>query len=67
MSTPLHNPLVRHGVGVVSAAVVVAIAFTVLEGTARYVALAIAAFELVVTPQILKYAVENAETDGAAA
>ncbi|WP_197431184.1 hypothetical protein [Halorubrum sp. CBA1125] len=40
----------------VSAAVIAIIAFVLLEGTIRWVALGIAALEVIVTPQILKHA-----------
>ena len=56
MPSPFASPLVRYGMSFVSAAVVAVVAFTLLEGTIRYVALGIAALELVVTPQILKRA-----------
>jgi hypothetical protein len=64
VSSPFENPLVRYGMGAASAAVLVFAAFAFTDGTVRYVLLGIAAFELVVFPQILKYAVENAESDG---
>ena len=56
MSSPLTNPLVRYGLGVSSAAIVVVVAFTFLDGTARWAALAIAVLELVLTPRMLKAA-----------
>ncbi|EMA17119.1 hypothetical protein [Haloarcula amylolytica] len=60
MPSPFENPVVRYGIPLVSAAVVAAVAFLFLEGTIRYVALGIAALEVVVTPQILKQAASNA-------
>jgi hypothetical protein len=54
MSTPLQNPAVHYGIGLLSAVVLLVIAFLVLEGTARYVVAAMAAMEVVVTPQLLK-------------
>jgi hypothetical protein len=52
----LQNPAVHYGVPLVNAAIVAAIALTLLDGTARWVALGIAALELVVAPQILRRA-----------
>ncbi|WP_336358295.1 hypothetical protein [Haloarcula sp. CGMCC 1.6347] len=60
MPSPFENPVVRYGIPLVSATVVAAVAFLFLEGTIRYVALGIAALEVVVTPQILKQAASNA-------
>ncbi|GCF14851.1 hypothetical protein Harman_27860 [Haloarcula mannanilytica] len=60
MPSPFENPIVHYGIPLVSAAVVAAVAFLFLEGTIRYVALGIAALEVVVTPQILKQAASNA-------
>jgi hypothetical protein len=50
------NPIVYYGIPIVQAAVIVALAFTILEGTIQLVALGIAAVTVVVTPQILKRA-----------
>jgi len=61
MSTPLDIPLVRYGFGLSSAAVLVALAFLVFEGTMRWVVLGIAALEVLVTPQILKLAAQQSE------
>jgi hypothetical protein len=60
MPSPFENPVVRYGIPLVSATVVAAVAFLFLEGTIRYVALGIAALEVVVAPQILKQAASNA-------
>ncbi|WP_336329115.1 hypothetical protein [Haloarcula sp. CGMCC 1.2071] len=60
MPSPFENPVVRYGIPLGSATVVAAVAFLFLEGTIRYVALGIAALEVVVTPQILKQAASNA-------
>ncbi|KZX49353.1 hypothetical protein [Haloarcula sp. K1] len=60
MPSPFENPALRYGIPLVSATVVAAVAFLLLEGTIRYVALGIAALEVVVAPQILKQAASNA-------
>ena len=60
MPSPFENPALRYGTPLVSATVVAAVAFLFLEGTIRYVALGIAALEVVVAPQILKQAAANA-------
>ncbi|SDY38421.1 hypothetical protein [Halobellus clavatus] len=56
MPSPLDSPVVRYGMSLMSAAAVAVVAFAFLDGTIRWVALGIAALELVVTPQILKQA-----------
>lgn len=56
MPSIFDSPVVRYGLSLVNAAIVAAIALTLLEGTIRWVALGIAALEVVVTPQILKHA-----------
>jgi len=56
MPSIFDSPLVRYGISLVNAAIVAVIAVTLLEGTVRWVALGIAALEVVVTPQILKHA-----------
>ena len=61
MGNPLQNPAVHYGIGLCSAAVLVFAAVQFLDGTTQLVVLAIAVFELVVTPQILKRAGEQAE------
>ena len=60
MPSPFENPSVRYSIPLVSATVVAAVAFLLLEGTIRYAALGIAALELVVASQILKQAASNA-------
>ncbi|MFD1511769.1 hypothetical protein [Halomarina rubra] len=63
MSNPLHNPVVRYGMGASSAAVLLIAAFVFVDdGTMRYLLAGLAAVELVVVPQFLKYAA-NQETD----
>ena len=52
----LGNPLVRWGIGLWGAVVVVAVAYFFLSGTAQLVAYGIAALDAVVTPLILKQA-----------
>ncbi|CCQ36839.1 uncharacterized protein Nmlp_2685 [Natronomonas moolapensis 8.8.11] len=54
MPSIFDNPTVRYGVTFFNAAVVAVIAFALLDGTIRWVALGIAALEVIVTPQILK-------------
>jgi hypothetical protein len=56
MPSIFDNPAVRYGIALVNAAIVAIIAFTLLEGTIRWVALGIAALEVIVTPWILKHA-----------
>lgn len=66
MSNPLQKPAVHYGMGLMTAAVLLIVAFLFLEGTAQYVAVGLAALEVTVVPQILKRAGEQAETDGTA-
>ena len=56
MSSPFENPLLRYGVGLWGAAVIAFVAFTYLDGTARWIALGIAVLDALVTPMILKWA-----------
>jgi len=56
MPSIFHSPAIRYGISFVNAAVIALIAFAFLEGTIRWVALGIAALEVIVTPQILKHA-----------
>jgi hypothetical protein len=56
MASVLENPIVHYGVPIFNAAIIAAIALTLLDGTVRWVALGIAALEVVVAPQILKRA-----------
>ena len=55
MPSIFDNPDIRYGISFVNAAVIALIAFAFLEGTIRWVALGIAALEVIVTPQILKH------------
>jgi hypothetical protein len=56
MPSIFDSPAIRYDISFVNAAVIALIAFAFLEGTIRWVALGIAALEVVVTPQILKHA-----------
>ncbi|MFC5278428.1 hypothetical protein ACFPM1_06605 [Halorubrum rubrum] len=56
MPSIFDSPTIRYGISFVNAAVIALIAFAFLEGTIRWVALGIAAIEVIVTPQILKHA-----------
>lgn len=63
MSSLLEKPIIRYGYPLVTAAIIVLIAFTLLDGTIKWVALGIAVLEIIITPQLLKRAAENsAET-----
>jgi hypothetical protein len=55
----LRNPIFRWGVGGAGAITVAAVAFLFLDGMVQLVAYAIAAIDLIVTPQILKRAAEG--------
>jgi len=55
----LHNPAVRWGIGLSGGAIVAAVAFLFLSGTAQLAAYGIALLDVLVTPQILKTAAEN--------
>ncbi|MFC7251582.1 hypothetical protein ACFQJ5_17355 [Halomicroarcula sp. GCM10025324] len=50
MSSIVDNPAIRYGISFVNAALIALIAFAFLEGTIRWVALGIAALEVIVTP-----------------
>lgn len=56
MTSILQKPAVHYGVPLFNAAIIAAIALTLLDGTVRWVALGIAILEVVVAPQILKRA-----------
>ncbi len=67
MSMLLQSPAVRYGLGVAEAAVLVVVAFVVLDqGTVRWAVLAVAGTSLVTTPWVLGKAVEEAEDNGPA-
>lgn len=55
-SSPYGFPLLRYGVGLRGAAVVAFVAFTYLDGTARWIVLGIAVPDALVTPMIPKRA-----------
>lgn len=59
MSSPLESPVIRYGIGIISASIAALVAFAFVDGTIRWVILGVAAIDLVVTPQILRLAVEN--------
>jgi hypothetical protein len=56
MGNPMENPLVRHGIGLGGAVMIALVGVVYLDGTLRLVAFGIAAVDLIVTPQVLKYA-----------
>lgn len=56
MPSIFQNPIVRYGLPAVNAAIIAVIAFVLLEGTVRWVALGIAVLEVLVVPQVLKRA-----------
>jgi hypothetical protein len=53
-SPPFENPRARYAVGLGSAAILVALAFLVLEGTVRWIVLGLAVVEVLIVPQLLK-------------
>ncbi|WP_254523690.1 hypothetical protein [Natrinema caseinilyticum] len=60
MPSPFENPVIRYGMGFGSAVILTVVAFTVLDGLARWIVLGMAVLEILVVPQILKLATENA-------
>lgn len=56
---PLASPLVRYGIGLSGATILVATAVLFLDGPLRYVVFGIAVLDAVVTPKILEMAVEQ--------
>jgi len=56
MPSIVDSPAIRYGISLVNAAVIAIIAVALLDGTIRWIALGIAALEVIVTPQILKHA-----------
>jgi hypothetical protein len=62
MASPFENPAVRYGIAIVQAAVIVAIAFFFLDGMIRWLALGIAALDLLVVPRVLKMSAEQNAT-----
>jgi hypothetical protein len=60
----LLNPLFRHGIAAMSTTVIVAVALLFVQsGRLRTMLLAVAVLDFLVTPQILKRAGKQAETD----
>ena len=60
----LLNPLFRHGIAAMSTLAIIAVAFLAVESNRlRMAMLAVAVIDLIVTPQVLKRAGEQAETD----
>jgi hypothetical protein len=58
VSHPFENPVVRYGLGVANAAIVVAVGFLFLDGLVRNLVFGMAALEVLVTPLILERAVD---------
>ena len=56
MSSVLQNPLVHYGMPLLSASVIVLVAFAFLDGTMQLVAFGMAALEILVAPQIIQRA-----------
>jgi len=56
MPSIFENPLAQYGLPAVNALIITAVAFAFLDGIVRWVALGIAALEILVVPQILKRA-----------
>ncbi|CCQ33985.1 hypothetical protein HLRTI_002011 [Halorhabdus tiamatea SARL4B] len=56
---PLADARVRRLIGLSGAAVLAAVAILFLEGSLRWIVLGVAALDAIVTPYILKQAVEN--------
>lgn len=53
------SPVIRYGWSFGISVIIVIIAFTILDGAVRWIALAIAVLYFVIFPQILKWTVEN--------
>jgi len=53
---PLTNPAIRDAIGASGALIVAAVAYALLDGTVQLAAYAVAALDLLVTPQLLKRA-----------
>lgn len=58
MSSPLHSPAVRYGMGLSSALVLAVVALVLLDGTVRWLVLGLALIEAIAVPQFLKVAAE---------
>lgn len=66
MGSPLANPLVRHGVGIGGAVVLVVVATFFLEPPISYVVYGMAVLDAVVTPRILERAIEAEDSKAGA-
>ena len=61
--TLLHNPLFQWGMPAIGAAIAIGIALFVLEDrTVRIAIFVVAAFDMLVAPQVLKQVARNAES-----
>ncbi len=56
VSSPYESPVLRYGIGLSSAAILVIFALYFFEGTARLIVLGMAVIEAVLIPQFLKMA-----------
>ncbi|NEU55854.1 hypothetical protein [Halorussus sp. MSC15.2] len=56
MDSPFENPAIRYGMGLSSAAVLVFVALSFLDGITRWLVLGMAVLEVVLVPQLLKRA-----------
>jgi len=60
--SPLNSPVVRYGIGLSGAAILVAVGVLFFEPPFQYALFAIAALDAVVTPKVLERAVEGDAT-----
>ncbi|ADQ66214.1 hypothetical protein GL213_03055 [Halogeometricum borinquense] len=56
MSSPFESPAIRYGIGFANAAILVFLAFFMLDEMMRWIVLGIAVIEILVVPQVLKQA-----------
>lgn len=66
MSSPLENPILRHGIGIGGALVLVVVGTLFLEPPIRYFVYAMAVLDAVVTPKVLEMAVEQEQEEATA-
>ncbi|WP_323676289.1 hypothetical protein [Halorubellus sp. PRR65] len=59
MSNPLENPMLRHGIGIGGAVVLVVVGTLFLDPPVRYLVYAMAVLDAVVTPKVLEMAAEQ--------
>ncbi|NHN43144.1 hypothetical protein G9C85_16115 [Halorubellus sp. JP-L1] len=59
MSSPLENPMVRYGIGLSGALVLVVVGVLYFDGLMRYLVFGMAVLDAVVVPKILEMAVEG--------